>query len=279
MLRDPRIATMRRITILFAGLELYFCLVHPVMLRSADFKEIRLSDRVLVLQHAPWDETMTVIDAGSSLVVVDTWGSLAAARKAALLIEEKFHKPVRYVVNTHHHWDHTFGNAAFPEAEIVGHRFGAKDMMADYASVDARRSYFRGDVDSAFLRAYILDSGKESSVPDFPLVLPKRLMEERGTLQAGNLTVWFYHTPGIHTRSNLTIFIPEMGILFGRREFTIPTGLILENDSDPLIIARVLEEILSSGKPVRYLIPGHYDPVENPDLKPAIEKLKGMKQK
>jgi glyoxylase-like metal-dependent hydrolase (beta-lactamase superfamily II) len=274
---DDKIALMKNIMIVLAVLALCFCMRPSEQALGADFKEIRLSDRVLILQHAPWDETMTVIDTGSSLLVVDTWGSLAAARKAALRIEEVFHKPVRFIINTHYHWDHMFGNAAFPGAEIVGHRSAPEDMRTDYGSADARKSYFKGDVEDASLRAYILDCGKESAVPDFPLILPTRLMDRRGTLQAGNLEIWTYHTPGIHTRGNLTIFIPELSLVFGRREFTIPTGLKLENDADPLMISQVLEEILSSGKPIRYLIPGHYDPVENPDFKPAIKKLKSMK--
>jgi glyoxylase-like metal-dependent hydrolase (beta-lactamase superfamily II) len=276
---DDKIALMKNIMIVLAVLALCFSMRPSEQALGADFKEIRLSDRILILQHAPWDETMTVIDAGSSLLVVDTWGSLTAARKAALRIEEVFHKPVRFIINTHYHWDHTFGNAAFPGSEIVGHRSDPEDMRTDYGSADVRKSYFKGDVEDASLRAYILNCGKESSVPNFPLILPTRLMDRRGTLQAGNLEIRAYPTPGIHTRGNLTILIPELGLVFGRREFTIPTGLKLEKDADPLIISQVLEEILLSGKPVRYLIPGHYDPVENPDFQPAIEKLKSMKSK
>jgi glyoxylase-like metal-dependent hydrolase (beta-lactamase superfamily II) len=276
-LTDDKIALMKNIMIVPAVLALCFSMRPWEQVLGADFKEIRLSDRVLILQHGPWDETMTVINAGPSLIIVDTWGSPAAARKAALRIEEVFHKPVRFIINTHYHWDHTFGNAAFPGAEIVGHRSDPEDMRTDYGSADARKSYFKGDAEDESLRAYILDCGKEASVPDFPLVLPTRLMDRRGKLQAGNVEIRTYHTPGIHTRGNLTIFIPELGLVFGRREFTIPTGLKLEKDADPLIISQVLEEILLSGKPVHSLIPGHYGPVENPDFKPAIEKLKSMK--
>ncbi len=31
------------------------------------------------------------------------------------------HAPVRAVVNTHHHGDHTFGNCLFPGAAVIGH--------------------------------------------------------------------------------------------------------------------------------------------------------------
>ena len=267
---------MKHVLAMLIPFVMFLDLTGAMNAAGADFKEKRLTDRVLILKHAPWEEIMTVIDTGSSLLVVDTWGSLAAAKSAKIHIDSVFHKPVRYVINTHHHWDHTFGNAAFPGAEIIGHRFCAEDMIADYGKADVRKSYFKGNVENESLRTYILNTAKELENPEFRLVPPTRLTEERDTIRIGDLSVLIYHTPGIHTRSNITIFIPEMGILFGRRAFADIENLKLEKGADPLIIARVLEEILSSKKPVRYLIPGHYDPVENPDLKPAVEQLKRM---
>ncbi|MDM7926037.1 MAG: MBL fold metallo-hydrolase, partial [bacterium] len=114
----------------------FICLVcASVHVRAAvpnRFGESCLADRVRVLTHAPWAETMTVVDADTCLVVVDTWGSLPAARQAASRIDSLYRKPVRFVINTHHHWDHAFGNAAFPDAGIVGHRFCGPDMLEDY---------------------------------------------------------------------------------------------------------------------------------------------------
>ena len=69
---------------------------------------------------------------------MDTWGSLAAAKQAKVRINSVYHKPIRYVVNTHHHWDHTFGNGAFEGAEIIAHRFCAADMLTDYADAGKR---------------------------------------------------------------------------------------------------------------------------------------------
>ena len=104
---------------------------------------------------------------------------------------------------------------------------------------------------------------------------PNRPVGELDTLRLGDLTVLFYHTLGIHTRSNLTVFIPEWGIVFGRREFADPGKIVLEPGADPAKIVRVLEDILASGKPIRYLIPGHGSPAISPDLKAGIEWLKG----
>ncbi len=236
---------------------------------SPGFRIDRPADRVYVLTQAPWEETMAVVDADSCLVVVDTWGSLSAAREAASFINRRFHKPVRYVINTHHHWDHTFGNAAFPDADIVGHRFCGPDMLDDYGDKEVRKRYFSDNAATtrdASLRAYIDRVGAESADSAFALVPPVRSSGDRDTLTAGDLTFILYHTPGIHTRSNLTILVPELGILFGRRELAYRANMKLEPGGDPAVIDRVLEDIRRTGRPVRCMIPGHGGAVPDPSF-------------
>jgi glyoxylase-like metal-dependent hydrolase (beta-lactamase superfamily II) len=249
----------------------------PVPTESARFTETRLNDRILILHHAPWSETMTVVDAGPSLIIVDTWGSLKAAEKAKIRIEAIFDKPVSHVINTHHHWDHTFGNQAFKGATIVGHRFCAGDMRASYEDQAVRKLKLKESAslaDNNVIRRYVLEVAAESAVEAFRLCPPNHPAGERDTLSVGDLTILCYHTPGIHTRSNLTVFIPELGIVFGRREFAGGGPVRLEPGVDPEVIVRVLEDILDSGRTVHYLIPGHGDPIADPDLKAGGSGLK-----
>jgi len=248
-----------------------FCCAGQLLFALDDtpFKSEQLTGRVLVLTQAPWAETMTVIDAETCLVVVDTWGSLSNARKAAAFIDSLLHKPVRYVINTHHHWDHTFGNAAFPDAVIVGHRFCSQDMQADYGDSSKRALYFRDyarQTEPVSLAAYIAATGHESACSSFKLVPPSHLAATRDTLRAGDVSFILYHTPGIHTRSNVTILVPELGILFCRREFTDRATMKLEPGADPVIIEQVIQEINASAKPIQYLIPGHGAAIANPSL-------------
>jgi glyoxylase-like metal-dependent hydrolase (beta-lactamase superfamily II) len=246
---------------------------------STGFQESRLNDRVLLLHRAPWAETLTVADAGPGLIVVDTWGSPAAAKKGRARIDSLFHKPVLFVINTHHHWDHTFGNGAFAggSAKIIGHRFCASDMRASYADPAIRKSKLKESgslADYASIRSYVRGVEAETAGDGFRLRPPDHPVGDRDTLHVGDLTVLFFHTPGIHTRSNLTVFVPELGIVFGRREFAGNGPISLERGADTAKIVRVLEDILTSGKPVRYLIPGHGQPVADPDVKAGIKQLK-----
>ena len=66
-------------------------------------------------------------DAG--VLVID---SLRVPSFARDLIQDVRHitpKPVRFVVDTHAHWDHSWGNEEFPEATIIGHQNCYREMV------------------------------------------------------------------------------------------------------------------------------------------------------
>ena len=64
-----------------------------------------------------------IIESDDGVMVVDTHSKPSAAQVIVERLREMTKKPVRYVVNTHFHWDHWHGNevypAAYPNAEVV----------------------------------------------------------------------------------------------------------------------------------------------------------------
>jgi len=54
------------------------------------------------------------------VLVVDTHSKPSAARALIEQIKKLTNKPVRYVVNTHFHWDHYQGNQAYPSSWPAG---------------------------------------------------------------------------------------------------------------------------------------------------------------
>jgi hypothetical protein len=78
------------------------------------FEEV--ADRVWVARYPWFDVNVTAIGSARGLLVVDTHSSELAAREVVEDLRRLAAGPVIGIVNTHEHFDHTFGNAAFVEA-------------------------------------------------------------------------------------------------------------------------------------------------------------------
>jgi glyoxylase-like metal-dependent hydrolase (beta-lactamase superfamily II) len=66
----------------------------------------------------------TVIVNDADVMLVDDGTTPAAARAFVDDVKLLTNKPIRYVVNTHFHYDHTDGNSVFaPDVDILGHEF------------------------------------------------------------------------------------------------------------------------------------------------------------
>jgi glyoxylase-like metal-dependent hydrolase (beta-lactamase superfamily II) len=85
----------------------------------------------------------------SDVVIVDTHLSPAAATALLEELHEITQKPVRYVIDTHFHFDHVFGNQIYPSnVEIIGHEF-TRDAIASGSSNSGRAyDWFIGGIPS-----------------------------------------------------------------------------------------------------------------------------------
>ena len=68
------------------------------------------------------DLNIGVVIGGDGVLVIDTRASHGQAEELRSEIAGLTSLPIRWVVNSHWHWDHTFGNAVFPDAALWGHR-------------------------------------------------------------------------------------------------------------------------------------------------------------
>jgi cyclase len=81
------------------------------------FKFIKIVDDVycaIGTESLPtWCNAVIIIN-DSDVVIIDTHVSRAAVRALLEELRTITKKPVRYVINTHYHFDHVFGNQAYP---------------------------------------------------------------------------------------------------------------------------------------------------------------------
>src|SRR2546422_805425 len=86
---------------------------------DAKFDIQKVADGVHVAVAAPAYKVncnTAIIENDDGLIVVDTHSKPSAARVIVKHLRGLTGKPVRYVVNTHFHWDHWHGNEVYPAA-------------------------------------------------------------------------------------------------------------------------------------------------------------------
>lgn len=127
------------------------------------------------------------------VAVIDSGGSYIEGTYLRQAIKSKTELPVCYVINTHVHPDHTFGNGAFKseQTEFVGHQKLP-------AALSARQPFFARVFEETLGKAYI---GTEFIAPTLTVSV-----DEPITLDLGNriLTLTAYKTS--HTDHDVTVF-------------------------------------------------------------------------
>lgn len=199
-----------------------------------------IGDGVFYRRHASVNVNVGLVVGGEGALLIDTRAAPSQAFEVAARARDLTKLPIRWVVNTHHHWDHTFGNGAFFEAEIWGHPACRESMIARDEQARAEAATWEPDL------ADELAGG--SVVP------PDHLVEDRVELTLGGRTVVVEHPGRAHTAGDLTVSVVGTPIVFA--------GDILESghppwfgDGYPVAWPDTAERI-AHGRDVTF-VPGH----------------------
>lgn len=256
----------------------FLCLFSALAADPLPIRETWLGTRILVLQRGPWNDMLTVVDAGPSLVVIDTWASPDAAKAGRRLAEGAFRKPVTHVINTHHHWDHVFGNQAFAGVEFIGHANLSDALQREYGSHEALQRSMQEiyGIDRSKAGQVYAASVHREAVTSLRLTGPRHLIRDPEQRKVGNLTFSLLPTPGIHTSTFVLVHVPELGLLVAPKEIGLDRPLRLETDADETPVLASLRRIRNSASPLKWLLLGHFAPISAPDLTACITAWEGM---
>jgi cyclase len=185
-------------------------------------------------------------------VVVDTQFTADLNAAYVTAVRQATDVPVRYVINTHHHGDHCFGNHHFEGAVSVAHRLCREEMI--------RRGQPRPDW-----------LGQKFPRYDFRgvrYVLPEITFGDRQELYQGERTIELIYCGPCHSVADIAVYLPQESTVFcGDLLFLYNAPLGLESSFERWI--SVLDELVALG--ARYYVPGH-GPVCDAD---GLRDLKG----
>jgi glyoxylase-like metal-dependent hydrolase (beta-lactamase superfamily II) len=176
------------------------------------------------------------------VLVVDTQFAPMAPKLLAA-IRKLSDKPIRYIINTHVHGDHSGGNeplAAADGAAIIGHENVLKVMSAPRdGSTDDRFRQARG-------------------------AWPTRTFRDRMTLMFNGEQIELVHVPAAHSTGDTLVHFKGSGVVSGGDVFAITRYPIVDFDGGGRVQGMIagLNQIIalsSPSAPMRrtYIIPGH----------------------
>jgi glyoxylase-like metal-dependent hydrolase (beta-lactamase superfamily II) len=264
---------------------------------------VEVADRVWVARQEWYDLNVCLVRGTTGMIVVDTQASARAARAIVEEVRALGIGDVTAVVNTHEHFDHTFGNVAFREAygevPIHAHEVAAertvdageriKERYADELDDPHREEVLETEIvvaDHTFSSVRVLDLGDRQvelahpgrghtagdiviRVPDADVVLAGDLVEESGPPAFGGDCHPFDWPGALDVTLNLvgrdTVVVPGHGALVDR-------DFVEQQRQDIAITAQTIRDLASAGVPPdRALAEGEW-PFARPDLVNAVSR-------
>lgn len=182
-----------------------------------------------------------IIIGQDGILVVDTLVSAKEGERLLHDIRKVSDKPVKYVVNTHSHLDHAFGNCVFEKlgALIISHE-------ADLVFLEKM-----GETTLKKAAAFGLTP---EDMAGTRIAYPRVTFSERLTIDLGGETVELVHSAPSHTEGSTLVYLPAKKLLF--------SGDILFTDFHPFLAdgdisgwTKTIDVML--GMNVEKIVPGH----------------------
>jgi len=176
----------------------------------------RVADDVYIFQS----DVYAQVNAGAVIgqewaVVIDTLAFPDETLAIREFIEEELKRKVRYVINTHYHADHSWGNCFFPGSYVLSHALCRKNL----------ENFGKGSLTAALETDKVFQKTQ--------IILP-HLTIDSGVLEliVGDKTLRFIELPG-HSDDGIGVYIVEDEVLFAG-DVWMPIPHIVDGDSDTM---------------------------------------------
>ena len=207
-----------------------------------------------------------IVNLGDHALVFDTFASNAAGEQLERAVRGLTRRHARWIVNSHHHGDHVFGNWAFIESgpiisthqtreeiiklgNLVGHHLTTTNQELEMLRALSKTKQEEKSQEISDLE------NRLSYLDNRLLGMPTLLFQEKLTLLDINHTAEIITLGGGHTVSDSFIYLPEARTLLLADLFFQGEHHPWVGDGNPVEWVRILEEILTY--PADKFVPGH----------------------
>jgi cyclase len=210
---------------------------------SASFTVKKIGEGVYAAvspDHSKAGSNAGFIVGGNGVAVVDSFTDEGSAKELLAEIRKVTDLPIRYVVNTHYHLDHTGGNAVFAQsgATILAHRNVRQWLRTENLK-------FFGPTPKAEYKAHV-----ES------LTLPDMVYTDAVDLYLGSRLVQVRYMPG-HTGGDSVVLVPDANVVFvGDLVWQKHLPNLIDASTQPWI--ETLDKLLAE-HPTATFVSGHGD--------------------
>jgi glyoxylase-like metal-dependent hydrolase (beta-lactamase superfamily II) len=223
---------------------------------KVEIKVVKAAGSVYMLEGADAGNIAASVGEDGIVIVDDQYAPLADKIRAAL--KGITDKPIRFVINTHYHGDHTGGNALFQkDAPIIAHDNVRKRLQEGVTAGN-------------------LGSVKFEQKPEAKEALPIITFDHDVTVHLNGEDIRALHFPSGHTDGDAIIFFPKSNVVHMGDDFVrygFPFIDLGAGGSVEGMIA-AMEEVIPKLPPNVKVIPGHGELANLDDVREFVTMLK-----
>lgn len=229
-------------------------------LSNAEIKVTKVAGDVYMLQSSDAGNIAALVGKDGIVLVDDEYAPLAAKIAAALKGIGVTDKPVRFIINTHYHYDHTGGNADFANrgSTIIAHDNARARLAAGASAGNGATVHF-------------------DMPPGEPAALPVITFDHDVSVHLNGEDVRATHYPAGHTDGDVIIYFSNANVLHMGDDFVrygFPFVDVQAGGSVAGMI-KACEGAIEKLPPDVKIIPGHGDVSSVAELREYVKMLKG----
>ncbi|HLK81766.1 MAG TPA: MBL fold metallo-hydrolase [Xanthobacteraceae bacterium] len=203
----------------------------------------KLADGVYVHTGKGFESNSGIILTQEGVVVIDTGQNPIESRDIMDTVKKLTSMPVRLVIDTEPHADHTTGHYVFSPPAIVVAAAGAGESMrgADRAAPDRIQ------------RLAASSPEMKAALEGYRFITPHIEYHDKMTINLGGRVLELMYLKGVHSESDTAVWLPKERVLFSASAFVVNQINILR----PIVN---IPDILAAGKMMKALNPEHVVP-------------------